>query len=391
MDFLQFINHIQKKITGKNRVHGIGQGHNPTHADPDSNGTAPIGYFNADMVDGAHVRNISLIEVTNNKLTSAKPYIPLADGSANPNLVASSLSEKYGNTTHSISINSVGSLEKFTGTNLDFKISSNQQATDSLDVGDLATNIEPVNHKGVFYGSSLGIRAWGEGQSGPFTTSNRGWLYLGAVQSGGIGVWTISKVTNDTNNPNPNGYAGRIINPDGTINGDAIKYGDSASGLSVSSANYINAINGNSPKLPLTFNWEKSEYQSNWALRIYIDENNPNAPVNRSIYSKKSDYSDRSGSLTSNGTTIPGHNNASTQGSRDIKTLIIQFSGISNDEKIELPSLGSDGYYLGATLSIEGNESMGDIAFLTENFNSKWCLSMDTTNDCSGKAIVFYY
>ncbi len=227
MDFLQFINHIQKKITGKNRVHGIGQGHNSSlNNGPDANGTAPLGYFNADMVDGLHARGEGV------NLNSA--YIPVANGNEpNPNLNAEALFKVVSSENHWLKLDTTtkGSISRIKDDELVWNIAHYEPFTpiplkDGTQPGTASeansnsgtVKIEPSHpdNQAIFYGSALGIRGWGADNAHTNNHSQRGAIYVGAVQAGGIGIWTSS---------NTNGYVGRLINPDGTIEGSIIRDG----------------------------------------------------------------------------------------------------------------------------------------------------------------------
>lgn len=223
----------------------------------DPNQSAQLGYFNADLLDGLHLR-------TSNSLNRA--YIPVADQLANPNLYAEALNYSvYTNqgvlqNQHILYIDpdQPGSLLRKTDNTEYWRIESHP-FKDSLPVGYLPTNIEPAQeiNSAVFFGSALGIRGWGldDSSDSAINSVERGFFYLGAIQSGGIGVW--SSTTWWGQDPaasgsglasaipygpgNPNGYAGRIINPDGTLNGNQIKKNsipaDRISGLSATAIN----------------------------------------------------------------------------------------------------------------------------------------------------------
>jgi hypothetical protein len=210
VDFLQFINHIQKKITGKNRVHGIGQGHNSAGTSANSDGTAPLGYFNADMVDGLHARG------TDVDLSSA--YIPVANGAANPNLAAAFLKETYtqGNSSvlHELVMNNSDSgLRRVEGGELKWRINSYARSK-AIWVSDSTSPetkllIEPYTHNAVFMGNSVGIRGW--------SATKQGALYFGARADGGLSTWVYK-----TEGSNDNPLYNQIIDTDGKIVGSSI-------------------------------------------------------------------------------------------------------------------------------------------------------------------------
>jgi hypothetical protein len=210
----------------------------------DEHGTASSGFFNADMVDGLHVRTDNLTEnptyipVADGNLnpglnadtlrgstaknhtgpSASDAYIPIANGFENHNLAAARLKETYSvegaSVLHQLLMDSSDSgLYRKLNETLVWRINSYNQSSEPWLDTSKSESIEAATHSALFFGNALGVR----GTKTPTQSGEKGTgaMYFGAQNGGGFGVWGFPSFSNNSNWRN-------IITNDGTIEGSSI-------------------------------------------------------------------------------------------------------------------------------------------------------------------------